>query len=1239
MNTYNNLLEKRQIRVFVSSTFKDLHRERNFLMRRTFPKLQEEALKHGISITEMDLRWGITEDESKLGKVLQICLEEVDNSVPFFVGILGKRYGWIPTLNDINNQIIENAPQVKKYIENHISITEMEFLYGALEREENMNAIFFVTKDEPTIKDKSDEKLHKLREKVINNGQYPVFYYDSPEDISTQVETYFIKFFEKHFPIEARNAVDTELYSQYLHAKHLTANFIESVDYSQYINDWLASDDTTLLITGNSGIGKSTILAKWICENINQQSNNYIVIPQFIGYGGNHCSGEYVKNFIVETLSNFLPSTCHIDKRVSLEDQLLYVIKKLPVDFRCVIIIDGVNQISEGEKDAFLDWVLKSKNSNIKIIISSIPNDLNTNYLIANNVNRLTIEKLNDKEKRQFVVRYLAQKGKKLDDTLLKPIINSEIFDNTLALKILLDTITLFSLHETIVSDIGKYTNCKSVNNFYQTILDAYDNEFGYTLMRDIFSYVYVSKRGVYIDEIISLGNITPLIWAQIYRILKINLSEEKGRIKFIHHNFADAIYAHYLNKDITNVIFFKKKIVAFLEKKENLRTWNELPYHYDELGAYDALYKYLTQLDVASYFLEHNGTSFASFWRKLSKHNSAYSITNYINLDNKNDETATDFFMRLGILTRDLLKDLTCAEIIFKYNLELSQKANENFESVLEDISKNIEGLEVISTPESLKYTGSFCNLGDIKYDAGLFEEALVYYHKAVGFLSDARSFYDLPKIKKEICNISFFNNDDKEFYRVAYALHRLGRTYDDLAYKEIACLMYQEAANYLKLRNKEETDLLCEIYHNWAVSLSKENPQKSIDLLESSIALANKLKGLQHTRIPESLCCMGAIYNDELNKKEEALRCYDSAIELEEKLRGKGSIVLGNLYYNRSCAQPSKEDAINDLQESVEIFLELGECEKAAKTYRVIGHTYYNNQEYISAFYYYLISYNFSFLYCGNNAECTMLIEQDVLECLQIALKEKKLSYDAIFYLSVFFNNTNQKILCRNEWNDLFGISILPLMKEISQYTDRSNEIISRNLYLILPYIDSYYERYHDLPFEDDNSIKTILIAIYYNKHFYEDGLDFIKKVEFSADLDKWELYCFYLYLKNELIPLQSDELAESVLKFPVSELLKEYKIEEDLLLPSIFEILNSFIYYSFIPNQKYEFALKTIDVICQIDTENPIYLDSKAEILYRMGRVTDAIELIKKVIMLDSEFYPDGNEFLFDAIVRNM
>ena len=207
--------------------------------------------------------------------------------------------------------------------------------------------------------------------------------------------------------------MDAELYSQYLHAKHLTANFIESVDYNQYINDWLASNDTTLLITGNSGIGKSTILAKWICENINLQNNNYIVIPQFIGYGGNHSSGEYVKNFIVKTLSKFLPSTCHLDKRITLEDQLLYVIEKLPVDFKCIIIIDGINQILDGEKEAFLGWILKSKNRNVKIIISSVSDDLNTNYLIANKIAKLSIDKLNDKEKRQFVVKYLAQKGKK----------------------------------------------------------------------------------------------------------------------------------------------------------------------------------------------------------------------------------------------------------------------------------------------------------------------------------------------------------------------------------------------------------------------------------------------------------------------------------------------------------------------------------------------------------------------------------------------------------------------------------------------------------------------------------------------------------------------------------------------------------------------------------------------------------------------------------------------------------
>ena len=90
------LINNRVIRVFMSSTFQDMQDERSELIRKTFPRLREMAAQRDVTLTEVDLRWGITKEESESGKVMEICLREVENSIPFFIGIIGNRYGWIP---------------------------------------------------------------------------------------------------------------------------------------------------------------------------------------------------------------------------------------------------------------------------------------------------------------------------------------------------------------------------------------------------------------------------------------------------------------------------------------------------------------------------------------------------------------------------------------------------------------------------------------------------------------------------------------------------------------------------------------------------------------------------------------------------------------------------------------------------------------------------------------------------------------------------------------------------------------------------------------------------------------------------------------------------------------------------------------------------------------------------------------------------------------------------------------
>ena len=53
----------RTLRVFISSTFKDMHGERDLLTRFVFPELRSLGRKHFINIYEVDLRWGATEQD------------------------------------------------------------------------------------------------------------------------------------------------------------------------------------------------------------------------------------------------------------------------------------------------------------------------------------------------------------------------------------------------------------------------------------------------------------------------------------------------------------------------------------------------------------------------------------------------------------------------------------------------------------------------------------------------------------------------------------------------------------------------------------------------------------------------------------------------------------------------------------------------------------------------------------------------------------------------------------------------------------------------------------------------------------------------------------------------------------------------------------------------------------------------------------------------------------------------
>ena len=117
------------VRVFISSTFRDMHAERDHLIKVTFPRLRQWCEERRLRLVDIDLRWGVTKEEADNGKAIEICLHEIDGSRPCFLCILGNRYGYVPDRLPVEDISHFRGLQGQT----HKSITHLEIIHAALD--------------------------------------------------------------------------------------------------------------------------------------------------------------------------------------------------------------------------------------------------------------------------------------------------------------------------------------------------------------------------------------------------------------------------------------------------------------------------------------------------------------------------------------------------------------------------------------------------------------------------------------------------------------------------------------------------------------------------------------------------------------------------------------------------------------------------------------------------------------------------------------------------------------------------------------------------------------------------------------------------------------------------------------------------------------------------------------------------------------------------------------------------
>jgi hypothetical protein len=150
----------RAVRVFVSSTFRDMQAEREELIKRIFPQVRRLCEARGVAWAEVDLRWGVTDEQKAEGAVLPICLAEIERSRPYFIGLLGDRYGWVPDEfpPDLASRLGWLAQSTGR------SVTELEILHGVLNDPDAAGHAFFYLRDPAWVATRTPDEQAVLLE-------------------------------------------------------------------------------------------------------------------------------------------------------------------------------------------------------------------------------------------------------------------------------------------------------------------------------------------------------------------------------------------------------------------------------------------------------------------------------------------------------------------------------------------------------------------------------------------------------------------------------------------------------------------------------------------------------------------------------------------------------------------------------------------------------------------------------------------------------------------------------------------------------------------------------------------------------------------------------------------------------------------------------------------------------------------------------------------------------------------
>lgn len=474
--------------VFVSSTFADMDAERDYLNYHVFPLVNERLRPYHISLRVIDLRWGINtekmDEQTVERKIMRVCFDEIERSKPFFIGLLGNRYGWVPSLQS-DSQFAG------------MSITAREIWHGFLKREDDISGCIFMEREAACLEAIPKEKraiyddafstdldirathpvkLKELKASIIEhfnitgeqrryqpytaqwNGEKfiglkafgdAVFY-----AILAEVGKRYGNLPYSCELLEIISRAEDEFVYDKLRYPYPNQNFHEKVRKA------VAQAQGVLALTGSSGSGKSSLYAHLVHSFLTPQ---YITLYHSTAAGNNFDLIDvlhYWNHCLEDALSQSHVDTSTIETTISRFQKL---VARTPQGHKTLVFIDGIEAFESSQYTRFLSFFTRVQDERWAMVITCPIENACSVAKYHRSLQSIPIPPLEKDDAIQIIANITKDEHKELAEDIIRHLLSkcdhegTPYFSNPLWLSLAIEQIKCFSQSD--FSAIRQYGN------------------------------------------------------------------------------------------------------------------------------------------------------------------------------------------------------------------------------------------------------------------------------------------------------------------------------------------------------------------------------------------------------------------------------------------------------------------------------------------------------------------------------------------------------------------------------------------------------------------------------------------------------------------------------------------------------------------------------------------------------------------------------------------------------------